>query len=118
MINETEHNLLIKKNHTYFKQLILAGLLLLVSCNLLAYPSEADTLRPKVAVILSGGGAKGFAHIGVLKVLEEEGIPVDIIVGTSMGGIIGGLYSNGRLRTSRYSSAFTAVLKPSSGLMN
>lgn len=51
--------------------------------------------RPKVAVVLSGGGAKGFAHIGVLKVLEDEGIPVDIIVGTSMGGLVGGLYSIG-----------------------
>ena len=51
--------------------------------------------RPKIAVVLSGGGAKGFSHIGVLQVLEKEGIPVDIIVGTSMGSIIGGLYSIG-----------------------
>lgn len=51
--------------------------------------------KPKVAVVLSGGGAKGFAHIGVLKVLEEEGIPVDIIVGTSMGSLVGGIYSLG-----------------------
>jgi NTE family protein len=51
--------------------------------------------RPRVALVLSGGGAKGFAHIGVLKVLEEEGIPVDIIVGTSMGSIVGGIYSLG-----------------------
>jgi NTE family protein len=51
--------------------------------------------RPKVAVVLSGGGAKGFAHIGVLKVLEEEGIPIDIIVGTSIGGLVGGIYSLG-----------------------
>jgi NTE family protein len=51
--------------------------------------------RPKVALVLSGGGAKGFAHIGVLKVLEKEGIPIDIIVGTSMGSLIGGLYSIG-----------------------
>jgi NTE family protein len=54
-----------------------------------------DVKRPKVAVVLSGGGAKGFAHIGALKVLEEEGIPIDIIVGTSMGSIVGGLYSIG-----------------------
>jgi NTE family protein len=53
------------------------------------------TQRPKVAVVLSGGGAKGFAHIGVLKVLEEEGIPIDIIVGTSIGGLVGGIYSLG-----------------------
>ncbi len=51
--------------------------------------------HPKVAVVLSGGGAKGFAHIGVLKILEEEGIPIDIIVGTSIGSLIGGIYSLG-----------------------
>ena len=51
--------------------------------------------RAKVAVVLSGGGAKGMAHIGVLKVLEKAGIPIDIVTGTSMGSIIGGLYSIG-----------------------
>ena len=51
--------------------------------------------RKKVAVVLSGGGAKGMAHIGVLKVLERAGIPIDIITGTSMGSIIGGLYAIG-----------------------
>ena len=51
--------------------------------------------RKKVAAVLSGGGAKGMAHIGVLKVLEKAGIPVDIVTGTSMGSIIGGLYAIG-----------------------
>lgn len=51
--------------------------------------------RPKVAVVLSGGGAKGMAHIGALKVIEKAGIPVDYVVGTSMGAIVGGLYSIG-----------------------
>lgn len=51
--------------------------------------------RKKVGVVLSGGGAKGVAHIGVLKVLEEAGIPVDYISGTSMGAIVGGLYAVG-----------------------
>ena len=51
--------------------------------------------RPKVAVVLSGGGAKGTAHVGALKVIEEAGVPIDMIVGTSMGAIIGGLYSVG-----------------------
>ena len=51
--------------------------------------------RRRVAVVLSGGGAKGMAHIGVLKVLERAGIPVDIVTGTSMGSIIGGLYAIG-----------------------
>lgn len=51
--------------------------------------------RKKVGVVLSGGGAKGMAHIGVLKVLEKAGIPVDIVTGTSIGSIVGGLYSIG-----------------------
>ena len=57
-----------------------------------------DTIRaprPKVGIVLGGGGAKGSAHIGVLKYIEEMGIPVDYVVGTSMGSIIGGLYSLG-----------------------
>ncbi|MBQ6767229.1 MAG: patatin-like phospholipase family protein [Prevotella sp.] len=51
--------------------------------------------RKKVAVVLSGGGAKGMAHIGVLKVLERAGIPIDIVTGTSIGSIVGGLYAIG-----------------------
>ncbi|WP_075603396.1 patatin-like phospholipase family protein [Saccharicrinis aurantiacus] len=53
------------------------------------------TTKPKVGLVLSGGGAKGIAHIGVLKVLEEVGIKPDYITGTSMGSIMGGLYSIG-----------------------
>jgi NTE family protein len=56
--------------------------------------------HPRIGVALSGGGARGFAHIGVLKVLEEEGLQARIVTGTSMGSIIGGLYSAG------YSPAF------------
>ena len=51
--------------------------------------------RKKVGLVLSGGGAKGMAHIGAIKVIEETGIPIDYIVGTSMGSIIGGLYAIG-----------------------
>jgi NTE family protein len=51
--------------------------------------------RPRVALVLSGGGARGFAHIGVLRVLEELRVPVDVVTGTSMGSIIGGLYATG-----------------------
>ncbi|WP_080902578.1 patatin-like phospholipase family protein [Parabacteroides sp. Marseille-P3160] len=51
--------------------------------------------RKKVGLVLGGGGAKGVAHIGVLKVLEEAGIPIDYIAGTSMGAIVGGLYAIG-----------------------
>lgn len=51
--------------------------------------------RPKIALVLAGGGAKGAAHIGVLKALEEMHIPVDIVTGTSMGAYVGGLYATG-----------------------
>jgi NTE family protein len=51
--------------------------------------------RPKVALVLSGGGARGFAHIGVLRVLQELHIPVDFVVGTSMGSVVGGAYAAG-----------------------
>ena len=51
--------------------------------------------RPRVALVLSGGGARGFAHVGVLKALEQARVPVDMVVGTSMGAIIGGLYASG-----------------------
>ena len=62
------------------------------------FRSRMDSIRkhrPVVALVLSGGGAKGMAHIGVLKYMEERGIPVDIVGGASMGGLIGGLYAMG-----------------------
>jgi NTE family protein len=66
--------------------------ILLLAGSTIAAPPEN---RPKIGLVLSGGGAKGFAHVGVLKVLEEAGIPIDYIAGTSAGGIIGGLYAMG-----------------------
>ena len=51
--------------------------------------------RPTVALVLSGGGAKGAAHVGVIEYIEELGIPIDMVLGTSMGGLVGGLYSLG-----------------------
>lgn len=68
---------------------------LILPFSLQAQGKAKETSRPKIALVLSGGGAKGFAHIGVLKVLEEEGIPIDMIVGTSMGSLVGGIYSLG-----------------------
>ncbi|MCL7960091.1 MAG: patatin-like phospholipase family protein, partial [marine benthic group bacterium] len=56
-------------------------------------PSEGE--RPRIGLALSGGSARGFAHVGVLQVLEEAGVPVDAIAGTSMGSVVGGLYSSG-----------------------
>ncbi|MEK6780987.1 MAG: patatin-like phospholipase family protein [Bacteroidota bacterium] len=54
-----------------------------------------ESLGQKVGLVLSGGGAKGLAHIGVLKALEENEIPIDFVVGTSMGGIVAGFYTAG-----------------------
>lgn len=54
-----------------------------------------EEVRPRIGLVLSGGGARGLAHVGVLKVLERERIPVDVIAGTSMGAIVGGLYASG-----------------------
>ena len=77
-----------KKN----RMLAVAASLILLS---LCMPLCAEDSRPKIAVVLEGGGAWGFAHVGVLKVIEELGIPVDIVVGTSMGSIVGALYASG-----------------------
>ena len=57
--------------------------------------ANAQNQRPKIGLVLSGGGAKGVAHIGVLKAMEEAGLTPDYITGTSMGSIVGGLYSIG-----------------------
>src|SRR4029450_13436840 len=58
-----------------------------------AYAAEGE--RPRVGLVLSGGGARGAAHVGVLKVLDEMHVPVDAIAGTSMGAVVGGLYASG-----------------------
>ena len=55
-----------------------------------------ETQRPKIGLVLGGGGARGAAHVGILKVLEENHVPVDFVVGTSMGSIVAGLYASGR----------------------
>ena len=74
------------------KKLIFAVLLLLISCSALSANSME---RPKIGLVLSGGGALGFAHIGTLKMLDSLQIPIDYIAGTSMGGILGALYAIG-----------------------
>ncbi|MGH8280714.1 MAG: patatin-like phospholipase family protein, partial [Gammaproteobacteria bacterium] len=58
-----------------------------------AAPSPAH--RPRICLVLGGGGARGAAHVGVLEALEQLHIPVDCIAGTSMGAIVGGLYASG-----------------------
>ena len=61
----------------------------------LGQEKSVENTRPKVGLVLSGGGAKGLAHIGVLKVIDSLGIKVDYIGGTSMGAVVGGLYASG-----------------------
>ena len=75
----------------------LVGLLTaLVMMGAHALPLHAEAIqRKKVALVLSGGGAKGAAHIGAIKVIEEAGIPIDMVVGTSIGAIVGGMYAIG-----------------------
>jgi len=82
---------------TSFRPLNFAFYLLPLTFYLLPISSfSQDTLqKPKIGLVLSGGGAKGLAHIGVLKVIEEAGIKIDYIGGTSMGAIVGGLYASG-----------------------
>ena len=72
-------------------------LVMLLSISVAAYSQDTTYVksRPKIGLVLSGGGAKGAAHIGVLKYIEEVGIPIDYIAGTSMGSIVGGLYALG-----------------------
>ncbi|MCU0531631.1 MAG: patatin-like phospholipase family protein, partial [Syntrophales bacterium] len=80
-----------------------AAVCLLFALPCLAQPAQKKEIpspykidgRPKVGLVLSGGGARGVAHIGVLKVLEEMRIPVDFIAGTSMGSLVGGFYASG-----------------------
>ena len=80
-------------------KIISIAFLSLISVVAIAQEAAMTMGRPKVGLVLSGGGAKGAAHIGVLKYIEEAGIPIDYIAGTSMGSIIGGMYALG------YSSA-------------
>ncbi|EPC4027486.1 patatin-like phospholipase family protein [Aeromonas salmonicida] len=75
-----------RRGWTHLFLILLAGLPLMAA---------AQSERPRIALVLSGGGAKGSAHIGILKVLEEKRIPVDIIVGTSMGSYVAGMYAMG-----------------------
>lgn len=72
-----------------FPMLLFGGVAHAQSC----LPSDSE--RPKIALVLGGGGARGAAHVGVIKALEELQVPIDYIVGTSMGALVGGLYATG-----------------------
>jgi NTE family protein len=70
------------------------GVFLLAAVDAQAEPAVPDG-RPRIGLVLSGGGARGMAHVGVIQVLEEMKIPISYIAGTSMGAIVGGLYASG-----------------------
>ena len=70
-------------------------LIALIAMSATCLAQDENMARPKVGLVLSGGGARGAAHVGVIKVLDEMRIPVDYIAGTSMGAIVGGLYASG-----------------------
>jgi len=78
----------------FFRAITVAAVIASVVSPLAAAESEVGN-RPKLALVLSGGGARGVAHVGVLKVLEELHVRPDLVVGTSMGAVVGGLYSAG-----------------------
>lgn len=77
------------------RRLLLCLLLGFLSLFVHASAPANEATRPKVGLVLSGGAARGLAHIGVLKALEEQGIKIDAIAGTSMGAVVGGLYASG-----------------------
>ncbi len=77
------------------KKIFLLFVALSVTFMLHAQNDNNPSQRLKVGVVLGGGGARGASHIGVLKYIEELGIPVDFVAGTSMGSIIGGFYALG-----------------------
>lgn len=80
-----------------FQSLLLALSLVLGSV-VSAETVQADSsmlTRPKVALVLSGGGARGFSHVGVIRELERLGVKIDIVAGTSMGAMVGGGYASG-----------------------
>ena len=70
-------------------------LLLLLFSFTFSEAQNNDTKKQKIGLVLSGGGAKGFAHIGALKIIDSLGVKVDYIAGTSMGAVIGSLYASG-----------------------
>ncbi|MCK9418715.1 MAG: patatin-like phospholipase family protein [Nitrospirae bacterium] len=77
------------------KKLFLAVLCinLIVACASTKGPLVTDQPKPKIALVLGGGAARGFAHVGVIRALEQEKIPIDMIIGTSVGSLIGAIYA-------------------------
>jgi len=77
-----------------FLVIVLTGIVMISCQTIQKLPEVGKKGEPKIALVLGGGSAKGFAHIGVLRVLEQEKIPIHMIVGTSVGSLIGGIYAS------------------------
>ena len=73
---------------------IILCMTLLGACATIQAPPVSELQKPKIALVLGGGAARGFAHIGVIRTLEQEKIPIDMIVGTSVGSLIGAIYAS------------------------
>ncbi len=81
----------------YAKLFFIAFLIVpIASCATTQPPSFSELPKPKIALVLGGGAARGFAHVGVIRALEQEKIPIDMIVGTSVGSLIGAIYAYDR----------------------
>jgi len=99
-INHTQVNYQVKlhimADGFRFWRVILLAVLAITGCATQTKDSltAGDAVKPKVALVLGGGAARGFAHIGVIRALEQEKIPIDLIVGTSVGSLIGSLYAH------------------------
>lgn len=98
LISQTRHHLK-RSSVTLLRVSLLSTLsVLTIACNNLrpaTAPVQPSMAAPSVALVLGGGGAKGFAHVGVIKALEENGITPTLIVGTSVGSLVGSLYASG-----------------------
>jgi NTE family protein len=66
---------------------------LIAACAFTRGPEVPDKLRPTIALVLGGGAARGFAHVGVIRALEQEKVPIDMVIGTSVGSLIGAIYA-------------------------
>ncbi|MEO0624220.1 MAG: patatin-like phospholipase family protein [Pseudomonadota bacterium] len=99
------------RRHVHSGRCVLLGLLIVVSSSLVALATE----RPRIGLVLGGGGAAGVAHVGVIQALEDIGIRPDVVTGTSMGAIVGGLYAAG-LNPVELENAVTAI--DWSGILN
>ena len=74
--------------------LLMLSLAVLASCVSVQPLPTAEMPKPKIALVLGGGAARGFAHVGVIRALEQEKVPIDMIIGTSVGSLFGAIYAN------------------------